>query len=287
MHMRSLLVLREASVYSTWRCLVGGLVLTIIVLTSGCINKQVANNEGKAKEHKEVTYNEESKADIRKAALANVELGHGYLEQGQVVRAKKKLVHALKLIPNLPEGLTAMGYFWERVGDSKEAEKYYKKAIAVGKGGKGAVYGSYGNFLCRESRYQEADKAFDSALQDRDYLNTAEIYESAGLCAISANTLDKAEDYFMRAIRYDNKRARSWVELTTLVFNRGDTSKASEYLATFRKQVELNPRLLWLSIQIARQQQDEDAVASEGLLLKNMFPDSPEYKLYNKSTRLN
>ncbi len=61
--------------------------------------------------------------DYAKAALANVELGLGYLEQGQIVRAKTKLIHAMNLAPSLPEVLSGMSYFLETTGEYKDAEK--------------------------------------------------------------------------------------------------------------------------------------------------------------------
>ena len=53
------------------------------------------------------------------AAKTNVELGLEYLSQGQVARAKSKLIHAAKLSPNLPEAHSALAYFYERAGDMR------------------------------------------------------------------------------------------------------------------------------------------------------------------------
>jgi type IV pilus assembly protein PilF len=147
--------------------------------------------------------------DYQRAANLNVQLGYGYLEQGQVALAKTKLLHALELVPNLPTGLAAMGFFWEKVGDNKEAERYYKKAISAGHGS-GELYSKYANFLCRTGAYRDAEHNFHKALQDRKTINTAEIYESAGLCALTADEPQKAEQYFEKAARYDASQKKDY-----------------------------------------------------------------------------
>ena len=228
------------------------------------------------------SYDVESKADFKKAALLNIELGQGYLEQGQVSRAKKKLIHALELAPNLPETHSAMGYFFETVGDNSMAEKHYRKAIFLGKG-QARFHDNYAIYLCSQGKYKEADKEFMVAAKDYNYPKTAQIYENAGLCALQAVDLTKAEGYFKISVRYDPAQVTSMLELSELSLKRGDSGQAQHFLDRLRQQVDPTPRILWLAIQIARKNNDQDAVASNGLLLKNLFVDSAEYKLYLKS----
>lgn len=220
-----------------------------------------------------------SKADFKKAALLNIELGQRYLEQGQISRAKKKLVHALELAPKLPEAHTTMGYFFETVGDNTMAEKYYRKAIFLAKS-QGVFHNNYGVFLCGQARYKEADKEFLIATKDYNYSKTAEAYENAGLCALKANDATKAEGYFKIAVRYDPKQVNSLMELAELSFNKEEIQQASYYLEKLRAQSEPTARILWLAIRIAMKTNDKDALASNALLLKNLFKDSQEYKLY-------
>ena len=221
----------------------------------------------------------DNKADLKKAALLNIELGETYLQQGQVSRAKKKLLHALELAPYLPEAHASLGYFFEKVGDNKMAEKYYRKSIFLGKE-KGFFHNHYGIYLCAQGRYKEADKEFNLAAKDYHYPKTADVYENAGLCALKANDLVKAENYFKSSVRYDPKQTSALMELTELTFKRGDLVQAQNYLHGLRSQSDPSPRLLWLAIQIAQQTKDQDAVASNALLLKNLFVHSKEYKLY-------
>lgn len=221
--------------------------------------------------------------DYNKAALINVELGLGYLSQGQVARAKTKLTHALKLAPKLAEAHSAMAYFSEMVSDFKNAEQEHKKAVRLS-AGKGAVYNNYGAFLCRRARYKEADDAFQYAVQDKDYPRTAEVYENAGLCALkwpeSANSEIKAAEYLTTAIQRDPNRSSAVLELAALNLKQGKLEEANALLDRYQTVAEPNARALWLGVQVAQGLKDIENAKLKASQLKKLFQDSPEYQQY-------
>lgn len=222
---------------------------------------------------------EKSKADYHKAALLNVEMGEAYLAQGQITRAKQKFIHALELKPKLPEAHTSIGYFYETVGDIPEAEDHYKQAISLSTGSKGRFYNNYGTFLCRQGRYKEADKAFNSALKDKQYIKTAEVFENAGLCSLKHADMVKAQEYLRTAVRRDRNRATASLELADIEFKQNNYAVAKEYLDNYKiVNNQINSRVVWLELQINRKLGNKNEVASAAMKLKNMFPDSAEYK---------
>lgn len=222
--------------------------------------------------------------DYHKAALVNVELGLGYLSQGQIARAKTKLTHAIKLAPSLSEVRSAMAYFWEMTGEYKESEISHKKAIRLAKQ-KGAAYNNYGAFLCRQGRFTEAERAFMRALEDKNYARTAEVYENAGLCAGQAGDNQKAMHYFKTAMMRDPAASKALVELASLSLEAGELIEAQQYLQRYRAIAEPSARSLWVGIQVARAREDQNAVASLALMLKNLFEHSAEYTAYLESER--
>ena len=222
--------------------------------------------------------------DYKRAALINVELGLGYLSQGQVARAKTKLTHALKLAPGIPETHTAMAYFLEMVGEYKDSEKEHKKSVKISSG-KGAVYNNYGAFLCRRDRFKEADVAFNSAIADKEYARTAEVYENAGLCALKSQSKEVAAEYLTTAIRQDPSRSIALLELAALDLSQGKTQEAKDLLGRFRSLSEPNPRSLWLGIQVAKALNDDKSATTQALMLKNLFRDSQEYQMYVNSEK--
>lgn len=154
-------------------------------------------------------------ADNTKAALVNVELGLGYLQQGQIERAKTKLVHALELAPKISETHSAMAFFLEHAGEIFDAQTHHKDALRYAKT-KGAVYNNYAAFLCRQQRFQEADEAFQQSLSDKKYAKTAEVCENAGVCALKAQETQKAKAYFLKALQQDPTRTTALSKLKDL-----------------------------------------------------------------------
>lgn len=263
-----------------FRIMISILTLTLTACGGKTDDKSAHNNDT----HRRTALSA-PKIDYKKAALLNVEMGEKYLAMGQVPRAKKKLIHALELMPNLPEAHSAMGYFYETVGDVDEAEKHHKSAIKYASGSAGKFNNNYGIFLCRQKRYKDADVAFNKAIKDKQYLKTAEAYENAGMCALLQADSAKAYEYLQRAIKSDPQRINASLELAKLEAERHNYLAAKEYLAKYQAQAETNPKALWLGIQINSKLGRLDDVASAAMLLKGKYPDSAEYKLYLESTR--
>lgn len=212
------------------------------------------------------------------AADYNIQLGMGYLDEGDVSRAKQKFLQAMDQAPDWPPTQEAMGYFFENTGETNTAEKYYLKAIELDPSS-GRAHNNYGTFLCKLQRYKEADKQFMLAVQDLKYLKTAEAYENAGLCAMQIPDNAKATEYFKKAISQDPKRAASYLELSQISYQQGQYAIAQKYFDQYQQQIkELDPEALWLGVRLARAQKDETTAGRYALQLQTDYPDSKEYK---------
>jgi type IV pilus assembly protein PilF len=227
---------------------------------------------------------EEAKIDLQKAALLNVEMGEAYLAQGQINRAKQKFFHALELKPKLPEAHSSMGYFYESVGDLEEAEYHYKQSISFSDH-KGKFYNNYGTFLYRQGRYREADKAFNNAIKDKQYIKTAESYENAGMVALKQEKIDKAYEYFETALRRDPNLYKSSLELATLEVKKQNYQAAKNYLDHFKRIIDPTAKSLWLEIQVNKKLGNKKEVSVAVTKLKNQFPNSEEFKAYLESAK--
>lgn len=256
--------------------MIQGLSLLICVIGVSACTPSSVKQESLTAESETVSYNQ-------KAALANVELGLGYLSQGQVARAKSKLTLACKMAPNLSETHSAMAYFNEMVGEIKEAEREHKKAIKLGTEMGGALYNNYGAFLCRQARYQPADQAFNQAFTDKVYPRTAEVYENAGLCALKSSNPEKALTYFNSSHRQDPNRTSVMLELAALQLEHNQLSDAKELLDHYKTLAEPSARSVWLNLKAAQLTQDKSSMTYHAMVLKDLFQDSPEYQLYLKS----
>lgn len=184
------------------------------------------------------------------AAGLNVQLGVTYLQQGNPALAKPKLLLALQQAPDWPPALDAMAYYLETTGDSVAAEKYYQQALSISPKD-GSANNNYGTFLCRAKRYPEALHTFEQAIADPNYLNAANAYENAGMCATDANNTAAARKYYEHALLLNPNSSIALLGLAKLAYQRQDDSLAQHYLSAYQKTGASDPEALTLADQIA------------------------------------
>jgi type IV pilus assembly protein PilF len=212
------------------------------------------------------------------ASDVNVQLGLAYLENGDVQRAHQKLLLAEQQSPESLQAKGAMGYFLESTGNLSSADAYYRQAIMFNPKS-GAAQNNYGTFLCRRGQYAKADQHFLLALQDPSYINTAQVYENAGLCAMQIPDIRKATGYFTQAITQDPKLAISWLELGRISYQAKAYQQAQQYLDHYMQLVkEPTANALWLGAVLARNLGHETVAGSYTLMLQTRFPNSDAYK---------
>jgi type IV pilus assembly protein PilF len=225
----------------------------------------------------------ENKPDKTKAANYNVQLGMGYIQQGQYERAKGKLLRALEQDPKYAPAYGAMGYFLELTGQPEAAQQYYLKAIRYS-GQSGEAHNNYGAYLCRQQQYAKAIQHFQTALRDTQYTSSADALENAGLCSLKIPNLERAKYFFQRAIEEDPQRGRAYLALAELGLQAKDYDATARYLKLFSTYIpDDTAKSLWLKIQLATAQGDLDKAASYRLLLQGKYPNSPEAQQVNQA----
>lgn len=212
------------------------------------------------------------KPDLSRAASYNVQLGLGYLRQGDRPRAKKKLLLALEQEPKSPDVNSALGYYFEQTNEQEQAEKYYLKALSFSANA-GAQLNNYGTFLCRQGDYKKAEHYFLKAIADMHYINTAGAYENAGLCALSANTSDQARLYFTKALSQDPSRKTSLYELVKLESNAGQVKDAYDLIQKHPDLVLSDRELLVLAKEVSEKAGHSDIAAEYENNIKHMDPN--------------
>lgn len=219
------------------------------------------------------------------SASFNIQLGMGYLKQGNMPRAKKKLLLALEAEPDSLEAVGSMAYYNEKTNNLDEAQKYYLKAIALSHN-QGAQLNNYGTFLCRTGKYAEAETYFLKAVNDNNYLNTAGAYENAGLCAEAIPDIDKAVTYFSKALDQDPRRSQSLYELATIELKKDNPEKALDYLQKYQELTLTDRILASLAEESARKSGKADLEAFYKMRISKLHPavdDSGEKNEYDSS----
>ena len=104
-------------------------------------------------------------AQNKEAAAINIELGANYIANGEYEIAEEKLQRAFQQDPQSSVARWTYAILKEQLKQPKIAEIYYKEALKINpKDSKGQ--NGYASFLCRNGRYQEADRHFKKALSD-------------------------------------------------------------------------------------------------------------------------
>lgn len=197
-------------------------IVKLLLLTSFIILQACQHNEDNTELQK-------NQPDLSKAASFNMQLGLGYLNQGDRPRAKKKLLTALEQEPDSADVNAAMAYYLERTNELEDAKKYYLKAISLS-ANSGAQLNNYGTFLCRQAEYTQAETYFLKAVKDPQYIHTAGAYENAGLCVLAIPDEKKAKFYFNKALNQDPSRRESFYELVKIENKEGNNEQALQLI---------------------------------------------------------
>ena len=168
------------------------------------------------------------------AARTNAKLGLAYLEKGLYPASKERLLTAINDDPKIAAGWYSMAYYLEKTDDNTEAEIYYRKAISI-EPHSGSAKNNYGTFLCRLGRYQEAIHQFLSAANETDYLEVAQAYENAGICAMMIPNNSLALTYFHQALNNNPNMPFTLLNLARLNHINGDDASAQKYFGYFKK----------------------------------------------------
>lgn len=151
------------------------------------------------------------------ASENNVRLGLLYLENGQRQLAESKLLLAMQQDKHNCVAYDAMGYFLEKSGNVKNAEKYYLQGIEFAdSGNKGACYNNYGTYLYRQNNYAKALNYFLKAIKEPSYLHVGAAFENAGLAALALHDKSLAKKYFKEALTRDPNLIISKQKLASL-----------------------------------------------------------------------
>ncbi len=210
---------------------------------------------------------------------AFLDLARGYLEQRDYVHARPPLEQALKIDPTSAEAHVLMATVNLANGDKQLAEREYKDALRHDPRN-AMAQNNYGTYLFAEGKYKEAAEHLKVAADDPKYARRAQAYENLGLTQLKLEEPAEAEQSFLRALMLNAVQPRSAFELAEVYFANGDLVKSKQYFDSYNTMARPTSRSLWLGIRLSRVSGDQDQLASLALALKNMFPDSPEYQLY-------
>lgn len=209
------------------------------------------------------------------AARVNIELGLGYLQEGNLEYAKEKLDKARSEDPDLPELHGAMALLDQRLGRDKEADKEFRDALKATPNDP-SMLNNYAVFLCSHGKPDDGVRSFERAATNPLYSTPWAAYTNAGVCLHAAHRDDEAAARFDQALRANPAYSEA-------VFQASSLDLSLQKLADARLRIDLfllgnpsTPDLLLLAWQIADAQHDQAAQLRYAARLGREFPNSDQ-----------
>jgi type IV pilus assembly protein PilF len=213
------------------------------------------------------------------ARLAYVQLGVGYLQQGQTELAKVPLKKALDMDSSDADANSALALVFQAEMEPELADKQYLKALSS-RPGDARILNNYGSFLYDQKRYKEAYERFQQAAADTLYTERSRVFESLGMTALKLGQRDDANTFFTKALRLNPRQPGTLLEMAELSYEDRHYVPSRDYYDRFSQLSDQNARSLLLGTRLAKIYDDRNKAASYALQLKRLYPGTPEYQQY-------
>lgn len=245
--------------------------LVLMLMLSACQTQQKIKAESSALQGVE-----KSPADVY------VSLGVEYMNRGMNAVALEKLQKALQVDNSSSNAHNVVAVLYDRLGESELAGKHYNRAVKLSPNNSSAQ-NNYGRYLCGAEKYDLADQHFNKAIKNPLYKGRLLALTNAGTCALTAGQLDKAEGYYRTALQHNKRFAITLLQMAKLKYKQQNYLSVRAYLQRFREVRKHTPASLWLGVQAEGKLGNKGGVKSYVLQLKQLYPDSHEAGLLEKS----
>ncbi|HNQ03117.1 MAG TPA: type IV pilus biogenesis/stability protein PilW [Thiobacillaceae bacterium] len=206
-------------------------------------------------------------------ARIHTELGAGYFARGQYGVALSELKEALAAEASYAPAYNILGLVRGELGEDKEAEDAYRRAIALQPQYSEAL-NNYALFLCHRGRTEEALSRFEAALANPLYATPETALANAGVCSLGKADVTQAERYFARALRRAPDQPLALLGMAEVEYRTGRLLAARGKLKQLANLTELNAQALWLGVRVERSLGDHAAENSFATQLKRRYPEA-------------
>jgi type IV pilus assembly protein PilF len=209
------------------------------------------------------------------AAIANMNLGAGYLQQGRADLAIERLERALAQNPRLVQAHSTLAIAYSQIGDLEQAESHYRRAVELAPSS-GASANAYAAFLCQQGRWTEAEPFFRRAAEDSDYTTPEVALTNAGVCARDAGSNDRAADNFRAALARNPTYADALLNLMDLSYQARNFLQTRAFVQRYLAAHAPAAPVLWICFNAERELANAEASDRCAAQLRAGFRGTPE-----------
>lgn len=263
-----------ASLRQSARCgLAAALVVSAAVLLAGCAT-ELASPASSAAEQPVSQQTATSGAQQR--AKVHTELGALYLQNGSLAVALDEARAALSADSNYAPAYSLMGLTYMQMRENAAAERNFEQALGLAPHDP-EINNNFGWFLCQTGREQRSLSYFNVAIKSPLYATPAMPLTNAGVCLLRLKDDKGAEEYFMRALKFDPENLRAIFLLADICYRQDRLAAARLHLSELQKLIDPSAESLWLAVRIERKAGNRQAEARYASQLRQDFAGSPEY----------
>lgn len=213
--------------------------------------------------------------DATDAARIHTELGQQYMTNGDLKTAMEKLTKALQFDERYAPAHTVMAVLDERINRPEEAERHYRRAVAL-EPDKGGPNNNLGTFLCRIGKGSEAIGYFQKALKDPFYATPDVALTNQGICQLRINDRAGAEASLRKALQANPQNGEALLQLATVLYLNNDAFRARAFIQRFDALGQPSAVALKLGFDIETRLGNMDAAQNYRRRLQSQFPDSDQ-----------
>ena len=214
-------------------------------------------------------------ADEADAAELNYQLGARYYKNGNYELARDRLLYSIELNPRRAIAHSTLALTYEQLGNIRLATESYESAVRA-EPRNFDVLNTYAVFLCRQNRYDDAEKYFDRAVRIPENDNAEIMLTNAGVCMAQKPDLVKAEEFFRRALDRKPNWGEALLQMCVLKHQQGDDLNARAFLQRYLSRNPPSARILYLGVQIEANLGDERARTDYENRILREYPTSAE-----------
>lgn len=219
------------------------------------------------------------------AAIANMNLGAGYLQQGNVTLAIERLERALMQDPRLVLAHSTIALAYDQIGNLEQAEAHYLRATELDPSS-GNAANFYAVFLCNhQGRWADAEPYFRRAADDANYPTPEAALTNAGVCARDAGQVAVATENFREALTRNPNFPDALLNMLELSYQQGNFLQARAFVQRYLAARPATAPVLLTCVNVERELDNAAGADRCASQLRSDFRSSAEFAQLEEQQR--
>jgi type IV pilus assembly protein PilF len=211
-----------------------------------------------------------------------VALSAEYYRRGDMETALLNAQKGLEKDDSNPRVHNVLATIYQQLDRKELAEKHFQTALRLDPSDS-FTHTAWGNFLCEQKRYSEAQAEFRKALDNPLFNSPWLALGSAGACARSAGDPRQAEDYLHQALTANPRYSPALLEMAEIDYAAGRYKSARGYLERYFQARGYSPKALLLAARVERKLGATKRARAYEQTLRKTYPDAPEVIYLNET----